>query len=114
MKNINDVLANDRTFLAWLRTGIAMFGLGFVVSKISYLIDPQTDGIANRGAYTIVGVCIVLSGAGIVLIGLWQHHAVAAIVGREDDEPRPRWPLIITTMFVVGAIVLSVLIVVSH
>ncbi len=31
---MGDELANDRTFLAWLRTGIALFGLGFVVAKV--------------------------------------------------------------------------------
>ena len=31
---MGDELANDRTFLAWLRTGIALFGLGFVVSNL--------------------------------------------------------------------------------
>ena len=31
----NEVSTNDRTYLAWLRTGIALFGLGFVVAKVS-------------------------------------------------------------------------------
>ena len=37
---MNDELANDRTFLAWLRTGIACFGLGFVVAKVALIINP--------------------------------------------------------------------------
>ena len=32
-KNLNDHLANERTFLAWLRTGIGVMAFGFVVVK---------------------------------------------------------------------------------
>ncbi|MDA4131100.1 MAG: DUF202 domain-containing protein [Thaumarchaeota archaeon] len=32
MGNVRDHLANERTYLAWLRTGIATIGLGFVVA----------------------------------------------------------------------------------
>jgi putative membrane protein len=112
--SLNDELANDRTFLAWLRTGIALFGLGFVVAKIAYLINSDPEGLSDRDLYTIVGVLIVLSGAVIVGIGFWQHRVVMRAIARGGDEPAPsHWPLMITAMSVVGAVVLSVLIVVS-
>ena len=52
--SLNDDLANDRTYLAWLRTGIALFGLGFVVSKIAYLINSDPKGISDRDLYSII------------------------------------------------------------
>ena len=112
--SLNDELANDRTYLAWLRTGIALFGLGFVVAKIAYLIDSDPEGLSDRDFYTIVGVLIVLSGAVIVGLGFWQHRIVARSIAR-DGEPvtGSAWPLIVTLMCGVGAVVLSVLIVVS-
>lgn len=33
-------LANQRTFLAWLRTCVALIGLGFVVSRFGLLLSP--------------------------------------------------------------------------
>ena len=33
-------LANKRTFLAWLRTCVALIGLGFVVSRFGLLLSP--------------------------------------------------------------------------
>lgn len=109
--NLNDALANDRTFLAWLRTGIALFGLGFVVAKVAYLINPDPSGVSDRDLYTIVGVLIVLCGAAVVLVGFWQHHSVVRSFG--SREPRPRWPLTIALVSGLGSLVLSALIVVS-
>ena len=112
--SLNDDLANDRTYLAWLRTGIALFGLGFVVAKIAYLINTDPEGLSDRDLYTIVGVLIVLSGAVIVALGYWQHRTVTKSIASAGEETRPlHWPLYITMMCVVGAVILSVLIVVS-
>jgi putative membrane protein len=111
--SLNDELANDRTYLAWLRTGIALFGLGFVVAKIAYLINSDPKGLSERDFYTFVGVLIVLSGAAIVLVGYWQHRAVIRSIARDGDPSPPRWPLTITAVSVAGALLLSVLIVVS-
>ena len=112
--SLNDELANDRTYLAWLRTGIALFGLGFVVAKIAYLINDDPKGLSDRDFYTIVGVLIVLSGAVIVGLGFWQHRTVARSIARDETPVAdPAWPLVVTAMSVVGAVVLSILIVVS-
>lgn len=47
-KNINDHLANERTFLAWIRTSIAIMGFGFVVVKFS-LFMKQVSILLFRG-----------------------------------------------------------------
>ena len=39
---ITDYLANERTYLAWLRTGIATIALGFVVARFGLLIRTLT------------------------------------------------------------------------
>jgi putative membrane protein len=111
--NLNDELANDRTFLAWLRTGIALFGLGFVVAKVAYLITSDPQGFSDRDLYTIVGVVLVLSGAAIVSVGFWQHRAVYKSISRLDDRPQPRWPMTIFVAALVGSLMLSALIVAS-
>jgi hypothetical protein len=58
---MGDELANDRTYLAWLRTGIALFGLGFVVAKVALIVQPDTKVLSDRGLYSGVGVLIVLA-----------------------------------------------------
>src|ERR1700693_568532 len=39
---VSDHLASERTYLAWLRTGIATIGLGFVVAKFGLAIRALT------------------------------------------------------------------------
>src|SRR6476619_503895 len=106
-------LANDRTFLAWLRTGIAVFGLGFVVAKISLVVEPDRTLLDNKNLYSAVGILIGLSGVALVVIGYLQHAHVWRILDRDPEAAMPRWPLAITVTAFVGSLVLSVLIVVS-
>ena len=106
-------LANDRTYLAWLRTGIALFGLGFVVAKVALIVQPDGTRVSSQDLYSAVGVLIVLSGAALVVVGYVQHARVLSALGRDEKPPRPRWPLTITVVAFVGSLLLSLLIVVS-
>jgi putative membrane protein len=108
---VDSELANDRTFLAWLRTAIAIFGLGFVVAKISLIVQPDATRLENKDVYSTVGVLIVLSGAALVVVGYLQHAQVWRLL--RGEAPRPRWPLAMTVTSLVASVVLSVLIVVS-
>jgi uncharacterized membrane protein YidH (DUF202 family) len=84
------------TFLAWLRTGIALFGLGFVVAKVALIVQPDSTRLENKDFYSTVGVLIVLSGAALIVAGQVQHAHVWHLLGRHGDAERPRWPLAIT------------------
>jgi putative membrane protein len=107
-------LANDRTFLAWLRTGIALFGLGFVVAKVALIVQPDATRLENKDLYSAVGVLTVLSGAALILVGYLQHVHVRRLLDHPQREtPQARWPLTITMIAFLGALVLSVLIIVS-
>src|SRR5579864_1392930 len=68
---LRDHLANERTFLAWMRTSITIVALGFVVAKFGILL--REVGGSHVHALTarvgaVVGVALVIGG--IVLAGL--------------------------------------------
>jgi putative membrane protein len=50
-QHAGDHLANERTFLAWIRTSIGIMGFGFVVMKFSLFIKQIS---AALGAITII------------------------------------------------------------
>jgi putative membrane protein len=106
-------LANDRTYLAWLRTGIALFGLGFVVAKVALIVKPDTAQLSDQDLYSAAGVLIVLTGAALIVVGYLQHVQVFDALRIDEASTRPRWPFIITAVAVVGSLLLSGLIVVS-
>jgi putative membrane protein len=62
---LRDHLANERTFLAWMRTAITIVALGFVVAKFGILLREVGGGhihteTARVGG--IVGVALVFGG----------------------------------------------------
>jgi len=105
-------LANDRTYLAWLRTGIALFGLGFVVAKVALIVKPDSAQLSDDDLYSVAGVLIVLTSAALVIVGYVQYARVLKML-QGDSAAGPRWPLTITAVAVIGSVLLSLLIVVS-
>ncbi|MGI0045946.1 MAG: YidH family protein [Nitrosotalea sp.] len=70
-----EYLANERTFLAWLRTCIALIGLGFVVARFSlflreFVIITKNQAIPTnlptQSSSTILGISMI--GLGILLL----------------------------------------------
>ncbi len=47
IRDYRDHAANERTFLAWMRTGIAVIAFGFVIEKLNLLVLT----IANTGSF---------------------------------------------------------------
>jgi len=68
--------AAERTMLAWLRTGLAVIGVGFLVARFGLFLrmlqNPSVD-VSPPTASTLIGVGFVCLGAGMIAISAWQH-----------------------------------------
>ena len=106
-------LANDRTFLAWLRTGIALFGLGFVVAKVSLIVQPGTGGLSDRALYSVAGSLIVLCGAALVVVGYRQHTTLARTLSAGANTRPAQWPFTLMAGSVLGSLLLATLILIT-
>ncbi|MCH5600294.1 YidH family protein [Niabella ginsengisoli] len=68
-KKTNDHLANERTFLAWIRTAIGIMGFGFVVVKFSMFVKQVSimlgheTVVQQKGHSAVIGVVLVAIGA---------------------------------------------------
>jgi len=81
-KKGTEYLANERTFLAWIRTSIAVLSLGFVVAKfglwlheISARVDPSAS-TGGTGASLPIGVAIMFFGGFVALLAARRFHVV--------------------------------------
>lgn len=66
VRDANLYLAAERTFLAWIRTGLALMGFGFVVARFSlflremHTVNPAMP--ATTGQSSWFGIALVLFG----------------------------------------------------
>ncbi len=78
-KNTTDHLANERTFLAWVRTSIGIMAFGFVVMKFSLfmkqlsLIMGKPNVIQTGGYSSIIGIVLVAAGAITTLLAFIRY-----------------------------------------
>lgn len=68
--------AAERTLLAWLRTGLAVIGVGFLVARFGLFLAiaaQQTNHGHPRMFSTILGIGFVLLGSSMIGIAAWQQ-----------------------------------------
>ncbi|MDQ2798405.1 MAG: DUF202 domain-containing protein [Armatimonadota bacterium] len=65
--NTRDHLANERTFLAWVRTSIALMGFGVVIAKLRFL---ALDGMAAQALSPHNGERSTWLGVAFAFVGL--------------------------------------------
>jgi putative membrane protein len=71
-------LANERTFLAWVRTSIALMAFGFVIVKFSLFITQLSlllgpDDLPTQQYSQYVGIIMIAIGALIVFLAYFQY-----------------------------------------
>jgi putative membrane protein len=64
--HVNEHLANDRTYLAWIRTGVSMMGLGVVIAKLRYIMGPSYP--VSSGLLHAVHIGLLFAIVGVVTI----------------------------------------------
>src|SRR5438046_7910406 len=76
----SEILANERTFLAWVRTSIAVMSLGFIISRFSLWMREMCSGLSPAIHLCYSSIFDFLRG-GIIGIGrvskvrtLWVWH----------------------------------------
>jgi putative membrane protein len=81
-KRATEYLANERTFLAWVRTSIAIISLGFVLARFSVWLrelsiqrQPQTQ-VHRWGISLPIGVAMMILGGALTMLAAWRYHVV--------------------------------------
>ena len=96
IKRYSDHAANERTFLAWVRTAIAVMAFGFVIERFDLFLQlaapqlalkqaaPHGQALANAAGLAFIGIGVVM----IVIAG-FRFRKTAKDIESEDAVPSP-------------------------
>jgi putative membrane protein len=108
-------LANQRTFLAWLRTSLALIGLGFVVSRFGLFlrelgIRTKESIIAQSSIHShssLIGISMVFLGAALIIYALKNYLETNKAIQRGTYPPRDSPIYALTIGVVIFSIILA-------
>jgi len=90
--DLREILAAERTFLAWIRTGLALMGFGFVVARFGiFLQEVQvTQIVPSAQAYgwsLWFGTALITLGVVVNLLSALSHIHLARQLDRGERIP---------------------------
>jgi len=92
-----DTLANERTFLAYVRTALAFVAFGYVIARFS-LFSEEIAVVANihvaREATTVFGISMAAMGIVVGLYGSYRYVATDRGLHRGEVVGMPQWAAI--------------------
>lgn len=87
----SDHLANERTFLAWIRTSVAVLGLGFVVAKFSVWLRELSARLQepvqtrHSGLSLPLGIAMMGLGGALAILAAWRYRRVRRAIDRGEE-----------------------------
>jgi inner membrane protein YidH len=114
--------AAERTLLAWVRTGLTVIALGFVVARFGLflrLLSIQSRASSDQdylGIAAILGVLFVVVGALSILVATAQHRQLVSTLARSDlpSSYRPAIAVLFSASIGVLGLLLAAYLVVSR
>jgi putative membrane protein len=76
------LLAIERTFAAWIRTGLASMGAGLGVAGLLGHLAPPALVLA-------ISITLVIVGGAIYILGLWRYLQGSSACARNDNASPP-------------------------
>jgi uncharacterized protein (DUF302 family)/uncharacterized membrane protein YidH (DUF202 family) len=103
--NLSDYLAAERTFLAWIRTGLALMGFGFVVARFGLFLQQiqvveHAPSAQSYGLSLWFGTVLIAVGVVVNIYSAWDHVRLV----RQLDQggpvpPRPSMQAVSIALF---------------
>jgi putative membrane protein len=79
-------LANERTYLAWVRTGIVVITLDFAVARFGLALTSVVDVVPGIRYSSVVGIALVLLGGVIELFALKRYRSNQEMISANKYE----------------------------
>ena len=111
---LREHLANERTYLAWIRTSVALMGLGFVIVKFALFLKEITVILDNsnfaisEGSSAVIGVVMVALGVVLAIFAFFQYKKVEKQINRQTYKSSSPVSTILTLAILIGGIILVI------
>jgi len=92
--NASSFLANERTYLAWIRTALAMMSIGFGAAKLS----------GTSITAIVLSVFALIMGGVLGGFATWRYFAVISYLQESKFEPDKFGPVIMSTFLAISAL----------
>ncbi len=117
-KKVSDHLANERTFLAWIRTGVAIMGFGFVVARFGLALRElalrsSAFIILSLPFSSFIGVLLVILGTAITIAALVTFIQVRNAIDREEFHPQLSFSVLLTVLSSLVGIIVAIYLVLT-
>jgi uncharacterized protein (DUF302 family)/uncharacterized membrane protein YidH (DUF202 family) len=101
---LSDYLAAERTLLAWIRTGLALMGFGFVVARFGLFLQQlqvmqRAPSTQTYGLSLWFGTALIAVGVIVNIFSGWQHARLVRELDRGETEHSHSSTLGITVAF---------------
>ncbi len=112
---VTDHMANERTYLAWVRTGIAIIALGFVVAKFQLLLSELFPSAPSSTIHLslIIGVILVSMGGLLEVLALTRFKKNQGRIQLGKYEPTSTIETAVSSAVFIVAILLVVYLLVT-
>jgi|SRR5579883_553845 len=86
--------ANECTFLAWLRTAIALIGFGFAIARFGLFLRELQTALTHQDvpahawvSSQSIGIVLVMTGIVVIPLAVWRYNRVFWQIERNDYRP---------------------------
>ena len=93
IKRYTDHAANERTFLAWVRTAIAVMAFGFLIERFDIFIASMASGqsrpsiVHGQQFANAAGLAFVLFGVAMIIIATVRFFRIAKDIDKDEVVP---------------------------
>ncbi len=111
---VTNHMANERTYLAWVRTAITIIALGFVVAKFQLLINELSPSAPTSSIHLslAIGVILVAVGGSLQVLALTRFKKNQKMIKAGRYEPASTIETIVSsTIFIVALLLIVYLLV---
>jgi putative membrane protein len=110
MADPKDLLAAERTLLAWIRTGIALMGFGFVVARFGLFLRElaRVGGHASTQRFdgALIGTVVVATGVALNVWASLRHRVIVRHLHEGTNQIGTAGPIAIGLASAVGGLIL--------